>query len=117
MTSDIQKKENYSLVRVNTDKLDINSAPSLKSELILLNNEGEKNIVLDLSKCSYCDSTGLRTILVGNRICENAIGTFIICGLQPDVDYLVRISMLHTVLLITKTPEEAEKLLNKKLKL
>lgn len=117
MTSEIQKKENYSLVRVNTDKLDINTAPYLKSELILLNNEGGKNIVLDLSNCTYCDSTGLRTILVGNRICENAIGTFIICGLQPDVEYLIKISMLHTVLLITKTPEEAEELLEKKLKL
>jgi anti-anti-sigma factor len=117
MTSEIQKKENYSLVRVNTDKLDINTAPYLKSELILLNNEGEKNIVLDLSNCTYCDSTGLRTILVGNRICENAIGTFIICGLQPDVEYLIKISLLHTVLLITKTPEEAEELLEKKLKL
>ncbi len=117
MTSEIQKKENYSLVRVNTDKLDINTAPYLKSVLILLNNEGEKYIVLDLSNCTYCDSTGLRTILVGNRICENAIGTFIICGLQPDVEYLIKISLLHTVLLITKTPEEAEELLEKKLKL
>ena len=117
MTSEIQKKENYTLVRVMTDRLDINSAGDLKAELIYLNNKGEKNIVIDLTKCTYCDSTGLRTILVGNRLCENAIGTFIICGLQPDVDYLIRISMLHTVLLITKTVGEAEDLLEKKMKL
>ena len=117
MASEIQKKENYTLVRVNTERLDINSAGDLKAELVFLNNSGEKNIVLDLTKCTYCDSTGLRTILVGNRLCENSIGTFIVCGLQPDVDYLIRISMLHTVLLITKTVEEAESLLEKKMKL
>jgi len=117
MASEIQKKENYTLVRVTADRLDINSAGDLKAELIFLNSNGEKNIILDLTNCTYCDSTGLRTILVGNRLCENAIGTFIICGLQPDVDYLIRISMLHTVLLMTKTVEEAEGLLEKKMKL
>jgi anti-sigma B factor antagonist len=117
MASEIQKKDNFTLVRVNTERLDINSASDLKAELVFLNNTGEKNIVLDMGKCTYCDSTGLRTVLVGNRLCENAIGTFILCGLQPDVDYLIRISMLHTVLLITQTVAEAEGLLEKKMKL
>jgi len=111
MASEIQKKDNYTLVKVTTERLDINTASGLKSELVLLNSKGEKNIVVDLSNCNYCDSTGLRTILVGNRLCENAIGTYILFGLQPDVEHLIKISMLHTVLLITKTEEEAERLL------
>jgi anti-sigma B factor antagonist len=114
MTSEILKIDNYTLVKVKTERLDINSAPGLKSELVLLNNKGESNIVLDMTNCTYCDSTGLRTILVGNRLCENAIGTFILFGLQPDVENLIRISMLHTVLLITRTQEEAEELLKMK---
>lgn len=114
MSTEILKKTDYTLVRVLSERLDTNSAPALKSELVLLNNNGEKNIVLDLSNCKYCDSSGLRSVLVGNRLCEDAIGTFIVCGLQPDVEHLIRISMLHTVLLITKTAKEAEKLLKKK---
>ena len=117
MTSEIQKKDNYTLVRFNSEKLDYNTATDLKSELILLNSKGEKNIILDLARCNYSDSTGLRTILVGNRLCENAIGTYILFGLQPDVEHLIRISMLHTVLLITKTQEEAEELLKIKMNL
>ncbi|MDD4108572.1 MAG: STAS domain-containing protein [Prolixibacteraceae bacterium] len=117
MASDIQKKENYTLIKVTTERLDFNTATDLKAELILLNSNGENNIVVDLSSCNYCDSTGLRTILVGNRLCENAIGAFILCGLNPDVEHLIRISMLHTVLLITKTPEEAEDLLRKKMEM
>jgi anti-anti-sigma factor len=114
MTIEIHKNGNHTLVKVNSDRLDTNNAPDLKSTLVVLNNKGEKNIVLDLSSCNYCDSSGLRAVLVANRLCEDAIGTFILCGLQPDVENLVKISMLHTVLLITKTADKAKELLEKK---
>ncbi len=114
MSIEIQKKEGFSLVKVNAERLDTNVAADLKAELVVLNNNGEKNIVLDLGKCSYCDSSGLRAVLVGNRLCEDAIGTFVVSGLRPDVEHLIRISMLHTVLLITKTTDEAIELLKKK---
>lgn len=114
MTFEILKKGNYTLIEVNSDRLDTNNAPDLKSELIVINNGGEKNIILDMSSVSYCDSSGLRAVLVANRLCEDSIGTFILCGLQPDVENLVKISMLHTVLLITKDVKEAEDLLVKK---
>jgi anti-anti-sigma regulatory factor len=52
--------------------------------------------------------------LVANRLCEDAIGTFILTGLQADVEQIIRISMLHTVLIITKTVEEAVELLHEK---
>lgn len=114
MIFEIQKKEKHTLVKVNADRLDTNNAPDLKSELVVINNKGEKNIILDISSCKFCDSSGLRSVLVANRLCEDAIGTFILCGLQPDVENLVKISMLDTILLITDTVEEAEFLLEKK---
>ncbi|MGQ8338293.1 STAS domain-containing protein [Sunxiuqinia sp. A32] len=117
MEFEITKKEDHSVVKVLSTKLDTNNAPELKSELVVLGNEGEKNIILDLSECTYVDSSGLSSILVANRLCEDAIGAFILCGLQPDVEHLIHISMLHTVLLITKDADEAEKLLEEKGKL
>lgn len=114
MAFEIRKNGNHTFVKVNADRLDTNNTPDLKSELVLVNNEGEKNIILDLSNVGYCDSSGLRAVLVANRLCEDAIGTFILCGLQPDVENLIRISMLHTVLLITDTAEDAVDLLKKK---
>ncbi len=114
MSTEILKKEDFTLVKLESDRLDANNAPDLKTEFVRLTNDGESNIVLDLSRCSYCDSSGLRAILVGNRLCEDNLGAFILCGLQPDVEYLIRISMLHTVLLITKTVEEAQDLLYRK---
>lgn len=114
MAFEIQKKSNHTCIKVESNRLDTNNAPDLKSELVDITNKGEKNIVLDLSNCDYCDSSGLRAVLVANRLCEDAIGTFILCGLQPDVENLVHISMLHTVLIITKTADEAAGLLKTK---
>jgi anti-sigma B factor antagonist len=114
MAFEIIKNGNHTLVKVNSERLDTYNAPDLRSELVVVNNKGEKNIILDLSSCNYCDSSGLRAILVANRLCEDAIGTFILSGLQPDVENLVKISMLDTILLITKSVEEAIYLLEKK---
>jgi anti-sigma B factor antagonist len=114
MAFEILKNGKGTLIKVNSDRLDTNNAPDLKSKLVVISNEGEKNIILDLSGCNYCDSSGLRAVLVANRLCEDSIGTFILCGLQPDVENLVNISMLHTVLIITKTADEAKVLLEKK---
>lgn len=107
-------KGKYAYVSIESDKLDASNAPELKSEFVMLNSQGVRNIVVDMSQCRYCDSSGLRAILVANRLCDDAIGTLIVTGLQPDVENIFRISMLHTVLLITRTPEEAEELLIKK---
>jgi anti-sigma B factor antagonist len=114
MQFEIVKKEKHTLISVLSEKLDTINSPDLKSQLVFINGQGEKNIILDLSQCKYCDSSGLRAVLVANRLCENAIGACIISGLQPDVENIFRISMLHTVLLITKTVDEAEELLKKK---
>ncbi len=114
MDFDISKIADYTLIKVLNDRLDTSNAPDLKSELVVINTNGEKNIVLDVSACNYCDSSGLSAILVANRLCEDAIGTFILTGLQRDVEQIIRISMLHTVLIITRTIDEAVNLLIEK---
>lgn len=102
----IEKQENHTLIQVLEEKLDTHIAPTLKSELVLVSGNGEKNIILDLSKCRYCDSSGLSAILVANRLCKNANGTFVLTGLNDAVERLITISQLDTVLNITKTIEE-----------
>jgi anti-sigma B factor antagonist len=102
----IEKQGNHTLIQVLEEKLDTHIAPTLKSELVLVSGNGEKNIILDLSKCRYCDSSGLSAILVANRLCKNANGTFVLTGLNDAVERLITISQLDTVLNITKTIDE-----------
>jgi anti-anti-sigma factor len=109
----VTKKDNYTIVKVNTEKLDTHIAPTLKSELVLISGNGEKNIILDLSSCRYCDSSGLSAILVANRLCKNAEGKFVLTELQEAVERLIKISQLDSVINIAETLEEAEKEMTK----
>jgi len=107
----IEKLENYTLIQVNEEKLDTHIAPTLKSELVLVSGNGEKNILLNLGNVRYCDSSGLSAILVANRLCKNANGTFVLTGLNEAVERLITISQLDTVLNITNTVEEGIELI------
>lgn len=109
----VRKEENYSCIRVVRDRLDSFISPELKAELVMLASKQERNIILDLSDCSYCDSSGLSAILVGNRLCEDSEGTFIICNLSQSVDKMIKLAMLDSILIIATNLEEAEKLLFK----
>jgi len=109
----ITKNDNHTLIEVLVDKLDSHIAPSLKSELVLISGNKEKNIILDLSNCRYCDSSGLSAILVANRLCKNASGIFVLTGLQTAVERLITISQLDTVLNIANSLEKAQEIIEK----
>ncbi len=111
MNFEIDKKDKYTLIRSKVEKLDSTVSPLLKSELVVINNNGGRNIIIDLSETRYCDSSGLSAILVGNRLCKNANGSFIVCGLQEPVKKLISISQLDTILNITPSFTEAEDML------
>ena len=72
----IEKTDKFTTIRLQAEKLDSNVSPSLKSELVVLNADGVKNIIIDLSETRYCDSSGLSAILVANRLCKNSEGLF-----------------------------------------
>ena len=103
----VEKMNNFALIEVQAEKLDSNIAPNLKSELVVLNAEGIKNIVLNLRNTRYCDSSGLSSILVANRLCKNATGKLVLCNLQDGVKKLISISQLDTILSMAPTVDEA----------
>lgn len=102
----VDKQDKYSVLKIDEDKLMSNTAPQLKTELIMLNTEGYRNLILDLSKVQHVDSSGLSAILIGNRMCENAKGTFVLTGLNAQVKKLMEISQLNPVLNIIPTLDE-----------
>lgn len=111
---EVLKKDNYTLISVLVDKLDTHIAPAIKSELVLIVGNGENNIIIDLQKARYCDSSGLSAILVANRLCKNAQGIFVLTGLQTAVERLISISQLDSVLNITSNVEKAIDFINKR---
>ena len=112
MDFNIENRNNCTVIQIESEKLDTLIAPALKSELVLVSGKGEKNIILNLEKCQYCDSSGLSAILVANRLCKNAGGKFVLCGLNEAVERLITISQLDTVLSISRTADDAEKMIS-----
>lgn len=108
MSFTVTQKEKYSLVEVTAEKLDGQISPELKSLLVMENSKGVKNLVLDMSGARYCDSSGLSAVLVGNRLCNAAEGTFVLSGVQSSVMKLISISQLDSILTILPTAQEAE---------
>lgn len=110
MSFQIDKTDKYTVIKLLAEKLDSNLAPSLKSELVVINTDGAKNIIIDLIDTRYCDSSGLSAILVANRLCKNSQGVFVLTGLQEPVKKLISISQLDTILNIMNTLAEAQEM-------
>ena len=98
MNFQIDKEDNFTIIKLLADKLDVHTAPLLKSEVVVVAGTGEKNILLDLTNCKYCDSAGLNAIITANRLCKNSDGVMLVSGVQEKVEHLLTISQLDKTL-------------------
>ncbi|MEP7127284.1 MAG: STAS domain-containing protein [Chitinophagales bacterium] len=111
MKFSIDKEEKFSVFTLENEKLNSQIAPLLKSEMILLNAEGIRNIIFDMGLIKFVDSSGLSSILITNRLCKNANGTFVLTGVNDTVMRLINISQLDSILQIVPTLQEAKDLI------
>jgi anti-sigma B factor antagonist len=103
----VDKQERYTVFSVQEENLNSLVAPDLKSEFVILFNEGINNLIVDLSAVQYVDSSGLSAILTADRIWKD-LGSFVLTGIEhPSVKKLIEISRLNTVLTIIPTLDEA----------
>jgi anti-anti-sigma factor len=107
MRYSLDKNDKYALIKLHEEKLNTLISAELKSELLIINNEGYSNLILDLTETQECDSSGLSAVLVGNRVCRNAGGNFIVTGLSDGVRKLITISQLDQVLSISPDLDHA----------
>ena len=107
MNFSIENGDKHKIVTCNIENLNSSVSPELKAELVLLNKKGEKNLVIDINQTKYCDSSGLSAILLANRLCRDSEGTFVLTGVNDQIQKLIEISQLDRVLHITPTLSEA----------
>ncbi|SEM93756.1 anti-anti-sigma factor [bacterium A37T11] len=102
------KHERYVVIQPHEEVMDGITAPKIKSEFILLNTDGQRNIILDLTHVTQADSNGLRCALTAHRLCKAAGGIFIIAEAHKNVRELIKVSKLDNVLLVVPKLAEAE---------
>lgn len=107
MNFTLNHTESIAIITSGVEKLNALYAQELKDMLLQLQKNGVNQVVLDLGASRYCDSSGLSAILLGNRICKEASGKFVLCGLQENVEKLIQMAQLDKVLTITKNQQQA----------
>lgn len=106
------KHEKYVVLKLDEPKFTNDNTPALKSEFILLNTEGYRNIILDLSRVKECiDSQDLSSLLVGDRLCKSAGGVFVVCGVNENIANIIKMSNLHQSVTFVNKLDEATDLI------
>lgn len=107
MKYSVDKQDRYTVFQLQEENLNSVVAPDLKSEIVILHNEGVNNLIFDLSEVKYVDSSGLSAILTADRLMKTN-GSFVLTGIeQPAVKKLFEISRLDSVLSMAPTKQEA----------
>jgi anti-anti-sigma regulatory factor len=106
------KHEKYVVIKLDEPTFTNDNTPALKSEFILFNAEGFRNIVVDLSAVEGCrDSQDLSCLLVGDRLCKSAGGIFVVVGVNNSIANIVKMSNLHQSVTFVNKLDEATDLI------
>lgn len=88
-------------------EVDVYTAPKLKSRLIDLVDEGKYNIVIDLQKVEFMDSSGLGVLVGGLKRVKSHQGSIALFCTQENILKIFRITGLVKVFPIFSSEEEA----------
>lgn len=94
--------------KLNEKRLDTSISGLLKGEFtMLLKVEGVNKLIIDLSEVESCDSSGLSSILVANRILSANEGQIRLAAPSEKVFNLIKVTQLDRVLPVTDSVEHA----------
>ena len=79
-------------------RLNMTSAPSLRSAVEQLSDAGRARVVVDLSDVSFMDSSGLGALIAGLKRCRQNQGDLRITGVNTQVGTVLRLTNLDRVL-------------------
>lgn len=88
-------------------EIDLARSPELRLRLRQEVDAKPSRLVVDLSRVSYMDSSGVATLVEALTRARNANCRLVLAGLQPRVRSIFAISRLDTVFTIAATADEA----------
>jgi anti-anti-sigma factor len=101
------RSERGCVIAAFSGELDITCAPALREQLLALLRPGTGRLVIDLSRVSYADASGL-AVLVGTRYRAGLLGGFLRLAVPaPAVAKVLRVTGLHRQLDVYPTVQAA----------
>lgn len=109
MRFDTKKNGSATILKINERKLDASISPELKGEFLVLCKPHLKELVVDLTKVEFCDSSGLSALLIAERKMRENGGIVKLAGVHKKVLSLIKISHLDRAFQIYDTVAKAIK--------
>lgn len=106
MNLSINQEGDFTLVKVEEQRLDAAIAPELKVQVTQLVEEGAQRIILDLSDVTFMDSSSLGA-LVGLLKMIGGRGDLIIAGANGIVAELFKLTRMDRVFRMAASADEA----------
>lgn len=108
MQINIEKKNDILILKADIDVLDAGNTDAFKAALFPLVN-GNTQILLDLTKLTFIDSSGCGTLLSCYNRVKHGGGAFKICGVQKQILETFDLIRLDRIIDVFKTREAALK--------
>ncbi|EDX86106.1 hypothetical protein S7335_3809 [Synechococcus sp. PCC 7335] len=88
-------------------RLDITTAWQFRLKLQEAITQDTPNVLVDLAKITFIDSSGLTSLVAGMRDSDNVGGSFRLCNVHTEARLVFEVTMMDTVFEIYDTEAEA----------
>jgi anti-sigma B factor antagonist len=105
MNYNLEKTEHYALIEVNENAFDKKITAEFEKLVVVLYREGLNNMVVDFSKVTEIDESGLSLIRKATRVCRTEQGLFVICTKDDDILDLIDSEKIPELILLPTTDE------------
>ncbi len=111
MNFDITKENDLAVFHLKDTRFDTTNSADVKAELLILCQTEISVLIVDLSDVTFCDSSGLSSLLLAERQMRERDGGIIIVDKIGKVKSLIEISKLEEILPTYATVAEAKAIL------
>jgi len=97
MNLKLEKSSAHTLVYVLDERIDAHNSGELKSTLLQIIEQGETQVLVQLEKVRFIDSSGLGALLSGYKNAAAHAGKLALAGVQPQVLSMFELTRLNRV--------------------
>jgi anti-sigma B factor antagonist len=92
-----EEKGSVVVIRMNGKLLGGSEAETFQKQMKDYVTQGRNNILIDLSKVSWVNSSGLGMLIAAYHTVKSAGGTFKLTGVNQRIEQIFMVTKLHTI--------------------
>lgn len=102
-----EKIDGYNVLFIQVERIDAHNSGELKEHILDMIEQGETNIIVQLERVRFIDSSGLGALLSGYKNTAARSGKLALSNLQPQVLSMFELTRLNRVFEIYADLDEA----------